>query len=127
MEREVVHLGMRRTLNIPKDQCEEEGERRHGGESFSRYQVGAGHSRMQTSAAKGSEHEKPENKAAEELHRALHCIAGARGTGQTVAETSDLKQLLFQCGEIQKKQASKCSLADGECYAGNKGGWEQDS
>lgn len=52
---------------------------------FSRYQAGAGHSRMQTSAAKGSEHEMPENKAAEELLMALHCTAG-----QTRAETSDL-------------------------------------
>lgn len=90
MEREVVHLGTRRTQNTPKDQCEEEGERWRGGESFSRYQAGAGHSRMQTSAAKGSEHETPENKAAEELLMALHCTAGARGTGQTRAETSDL-------------------------------------
>lgn len=86
----MVHLGTRRTQNTPKDQCEEEGERWRGGESFSRYQAGAGHSRMQTSAAKGSEHETPENKAAEDLLMALHCTAGARGTGQTRAETSDL-------------------------------------
>lgn len=34
MEREVVHLGTRRTQNTPKDQCEEEGERWRGGESL---------------------------------------------------------------------------------------------
>lgn len=36
---------------------------------------------MQTSAAKGSEHEEPGNTAAEQLLRALHCLAGAQGTG----------------------------------------------
>lgn len=61
---------------------------------------------MQTIAAKGNEHKEPETKVAEQLLRALRCIAGGQGPGQTMAETSDLAQLIVQCGEAQKKQVN---------------------
>lgn len=48
--------------------------------------------------------------------------AGGQGPGQTTAESPDLTQLISQCGEVQKKQVSKCSLAARKGCAGDRGG-----
>ena len=79
----MVHLGMRRIQTIHKDQqgilCEEDMGRRHGGGSSSRYHVGAGPSRMQTSATKGNDHKEPETKAAEQLTAQELCTVHLEG------------------------------------------------
>lgn len=55
---------------------------------------------MQASVAKRSEHTQPENKAAE--HSARYRQKD-QSTRQTRAETSDLTELIFQCGDADKK------------------------